>query len=256
MLPEERRQALLEYIRAHRAATVEALARRFFASEATVRRDLADLAGRRLLRRTHGGALALEGLESEIPMSVREAENRRAKEAIAAAAAARVRDGDVLVLDSSSTALRMVPHLAARQDLTILTNGAKAALALAELRRFRVYGTGGILRDNSLSFVGPRALDFLRSFHADRVFFSTRAFSLEKGVTDVSEEEAELRRAMLDQAREAVYLCDSSKLGTVSFSFVCPVSRLDVLVMDRPSGLSADALAEALRAPGVRLEIV
>ena len=245
MLTLERQEEILRILKEKKAASVEELSKRLFIGPATIRRDLDVLQRQRLVKRTHGGVVLLEGLNTEIPLYVRESERAAEKDAIGRTAASLVRDGDILILDSSSTTFHMIPFLRARENLTCITNGAKTALALGGLPHARVYCTGGRLRENSLSFVGGQAKHAIADYHAQRLFFSCRGVTREHGAMDASDEEAELRRAMIAIAGQVVLLCDASKLGRTAFSRVCPLDDIDVLVTDRaPDAEWARVLAE------------
>jgi DeoR/GlpR family transcriptional regulator of sugar metabolism len=232
MFTLERQQAIYELIRERKSVSVEMLAKRFYASETTIRRDLDILERNGVLRRTYGGALLVEGADAEIPLAVREGENVRAKNAIAQAAADMVTDNDIIIMDSSSSVLRMVPFLAKKRSLTVLTNGAKAAVELGSMLHHKVYCTGGFLRENSLSYIGPHAVAFMQTFHAAKLFFSARSIEPLEGVTDINEQEAELRQVMIRNSRSVNLLMDSSKIDTVSFSKVCPLSDIDTMITD------------------------
>lgn len=233
MFTLERQKAILEQLKKEKSVKVTDLARQFYIGEATIRRDLFKLEKQGLLARTYGGALLAEGAHAEIPPSVRETERRSEKEHIGHLAAELVEEGSVVILDSSSTVLRMVPHLASRVRLTAITNGARTALELGGLHRPLVYCTGGKLRENSFSFTGQAACDFIRSYRADFLFFSCRGVSLEGGLTEANEEEAELRRVMVKSATKTVLLCDHTKLGNDAFARIGDFNTLYALVTDR-----------------------
>ena len=233
MLTLERQEEIVRILKEKKAASVEELSKRLFIGPATIRRDLDVLQRRRLVKRTHGGVVLLEGLNTEIPLYVRENERSAEKDGIGRAAASLVRDGDILILDSSSTTYHMIPFLRGRENLTCITNGAKTALALGELPHARVYCTGGRLRENSLSFVGGQAKAAVANYHAQRLFFSCRGVTRESGAMDASDEEAELRRAMIAIAGQVVLLCDHSKFDRTAFYRACGFEEIDVLVTDR-----------------------
>ncbi|MHB1453054.1 MAG: DeoR/GlpR family DNA-binding transcription regulator [Saccharofermentanales bacterium] len=232
MLALERQQEIYTLMKEKKSVTVDKLARIFYSSETTIRRDLDKLETAGYIRRTYGGALLVEGVDTEIPLSVRESENIHAKNAIAMAAADMVTDNDIIIMDSSSSVLRMVPFLGKKKNLTVITNGAKAAVELGSMLHPKVYCTGGFLRENSLSYIGPHANAFMLTLHANKVFFSTRSVSLNEGVTDINEQEAELRQIMIRNSRNVVLLIDSTKIGTVSFSAVCPLSVINTMITD------------------------
>jgi len=205
MLSLERQQKMMDYIKENGKATVTELAEKYYNSEATIRRDLDALQAQGVIKRTYGGAVWLEGLDNEIPLYMREGEYKHEKETIAQLATAMVKDGDVIILDSSSTTHEMVRFLRGKKNITVLTNGAKTALSLASLH-INVFSTGGKMRENSLSYTGGIAKDAIRNFCANKLFFSCRAISSEYGLLDSAIEEAELRRHMMAQSQSNILL--------------------------------------------------
>lgn len=250
MLSVERREEILKLMRQRKTVSVDYLSGRFFVSAATIRRDLDRLSRENLVKRTYGGAVLLDGGSSDIPLPLREGENIGAKERIAAQAVKLIGDGNTVFLDSSTTVSKLVPYLADFSGLTVVTNALKVALRLGEYNRIRVYCAGGLVRENSISIVGVSARDYLSTFNADIAFFSCRGLSFEKGITEASRDEAEIKRQMLRGAAKKVLLCDSSKVGSTFFSTVCPLSDIDILISD--AGFDAGQL-EMLDHAGVRL---
>ncbi len=233
MFTIERQQNIIALLKTKKSASVKELSKKFFIGEATIRRDLEKLEKMGHIKRTYGGAVLLEGLDSEIPLSVRETEEKEAKGAIGHLAAQLVNEEDIIVLDSSSSALKMVPHLKSKSKLTVITNGAKAAIELGELLHVKVYCTGGTLRENSLSYIGELARNCINKFYVDTVFFSCRAIDMEKGLSDSNEDEAELRQIMMNNSRKSVLLCDHTKFNKVSFSRISDFSGIDCVITDR-----------------------
>ena len=236
MFTVERQQEILNLLKSKKSISVTELSRMFFIGEATIRRDLEKLGKKGLLKRTYGGAVLLEGLDIEIPLSVRESEEKVPKDIIGNSAASLVTSGDIIIIDSSSTALRLVPYLSAKNNLTALTNGAKTAIELGELPQIKVYCTGGRLRENSLSFIGETAEIFIENYFADIVFFSCRSISTQYGIFDSNEQESSLRRIMMRNSKKSVLLCDHTKFDKVSFSKICDFTKIDCLITDvKPS---------------------
>lgn len=232
MFAIERRKEILELLRKQKAVTVKDLSNKFFIGEATIRRDLEKLEKSGLLNRTYGGAVLLEGLHTEIPLYVRESERKQEKDTIACFASKYVSNGDIIIMDSSSTTMMMNSYLQSKTDVTIITNGAKTAVDLAEMKTFNVYSTGGKLRENSLSYIGETANKFFNNFNADTLFFSCRALSMKRGITDSNEEEAMLRKLMIQASRRSVLLCDSTKFDKTSFCKIGDVMCIDTIITD------------------------
>jgi DeoR/GlpR family transcriptional regulator of sugar metabolism len=233
MLTLERRKEILEYMKSKNAVTVSDLSSHFFISEATIRRDLEKMSKQGLIKRTYGGAVLLDGLNSDLPLMLREGESTKFKDQIAAAAAPFIQNGSTVFLDSSSTVSRLVPYFAGLSGVTVVTNAPKTAALLCEYRNLEVYCAGGKLRGNSCSVVGSTAYSFFAGCYADIAFISCRGICVDKGITDTSLEDAEIKRQMLQTARTKVLLCDSSKFGKEFFSLVCTVSSLDYVITNR-----------------------
>lgn len=232
MFSDERRQQIIDIIKEQKFLNVPDLAKKFFTSEATIRRDLDKLKKTGVLKRTYGGAVLIEGLDAEIPLVVREEERAEEKQRIAKAASGLVNEGDVIIIDSSSTCAKLVPYLFHKQPKTVITNSPKTAILLANNSKMNIYCTGGFLRSHSLSFVGEAARNMISSFHVDTLFFSCRGASIDGGLTDPSEEEAELKRIMIRNSRKIVVMLDSTKFRQHGFARVCDYSDIDYLITE------------------------
>lgn len=230
--PEQRRERILDVMKKKKSVSVHQLSKELYIHEATVRRDLKYLSDSGVIARVRGGAVLTEGLGAEIPLFIRETSNKEVKKGLAKAAASLVRDGESIFIDSSSTTAFMIPYLAERKHLKIVTNGAKTTVYLSSLQNASIFCTGGKLRENSLSYIGQGALDALSHYHFDRAFFSCRGVSAESGLWDTSEEEAVLRRELIRCSTQSVLLADESKLNKTSFYSITPLSKVQVLVTD------------------------
>lgn len=228
----ERRQELLEQLKEQKSVNIAEAAEHFHIGEATIRRDLEKLEKRGIARRIYGGAVLLEGLDAEIPMDVREKTEQSQKDVIGRLAAELVEDGDVLILDSSSSILSMIAHLNCCKDLTIITNGLKAADLAGNLDKAKVYCCGGRLRELSKSLVGMNARQFIKSHSARKLFFSCRSVNMEMGICDSSDEEAELRQDMIASSNQAILLSASTKFGTSAFCRICSMESINTIITD------------------------
>lgn len=233
LTPLARQQLILDIIKKHKSVLVKPLAAELFINEATIRRDLNTLENTGLIKRTYGGAILIEGLDAEIPFFARETSQTEEKDIIGMMAADLVKDGDTIILDSSSTALRMIKYLMPKKNLKVITNGAKTAFLLTKLNDCTIYCTGGKMRENSLSFIGLSAIEFIKNFYADICFFSCRSLSADAGLTDSSEEEALLRRVMISSSNKSVLLLDSSKINTRSFYKICDTEKITHILCDK-----------------------
>ena len=226
MLPLERQNKILEILEARKAVTVEELCAALYSSGATIRRDLQALENSGTIRRTHGGAVHLDGGGQDFPMTLRENENLNAKELLVQKALPLIKDGQTLFMDASSTVCRLARRLTGFQRLRVITNGLKTASILAEIGGIEVYSTGGRLRDNAMSFTGTQAMHFVQQYNADYAFISCRGIDPDIGITDSDEGEANLKRVYLQNAKRVVLLCDSSKLGQQYFCKIGPLESV------------------------------
>lgn len=232
MLPLERQDKILEILAKRKAVTVDELCAELYSSGATIRRDLAALESNRLIHRTHGGAVFMDGTGKDFPLTLRESENMFQKEKIASKILPDIRDGMTLFMDSSSTTAVLASKLNGFKNLRVVTNGIKTCNILSEKDGITVYCTGGKLRENAKSLVGSAALRSVEGIYADIAIFSCRGVSPDAGFTETNEDEAELKRAYMKNASHTALLCDSSKFGKKYFQKIGDLSELWKLVSD------------------------
>lgn len=248
MYAEERHREILERVRREGKVSVEELTEALGVSAPTVRADLGALEMRRLLRRTHGGAIALETTLYEPPYAERERARQAEKARIAAAAAARVRDHETVILDAGTTTYEIAVRLKERIGLTVVTNSLEAAWELMDAPRGSVETivVGGNVHAGRRATLGPLAAEFLTRLHVDRAFLGVNGIHPDAGWTVVDFDAAQVKRAMLSRAREVVVVADGSKLGTAAFASIGPLALAHVLVTDTaPDSSLTEALAAA-----------
>src|SRR5690606_2387423 len=228
--------AILDLLAEQGEVTVEQLVDRFGASAATTRRDLDSLAGRRLLTRTHGGAIA-QSVAYELPIRYRSHLGTGAKERIAVAASALVEPGQVVGLSGGTTTNAIATALAARDDLgaqglTVVTNAVNIAAQLAMRPEFKVVVTGGVIHPRSFELVGPFVEQLLGGVRLDIAFIGVNGLSATEGATTHEEAEAAVNRMMAARAERAVIVADASKLGRATFAHVGGSELFPVVLTD------------------------
>ncbi len=233
MLSEERRREILELLRNGGRVLVRDLSKRFRTSLITIRKDLESLHHQGLLERTHGGALPLRtGALQDQTLQQKERLHRNEKIRIAAAAVRMIRPGQVIILDSGTTTTAIARGCRHVRGLTIITNATNIATEL-EGSNVEVILTGGTLRKNSFSLVGPLAEESLRKLSADLLFLAVDGFDVAYGLTTPNQLEARVNRAMAEAARRTIVVCDSSKFGRRSLSLIMPVSAVHETITDK-----------------------
>lgn len=232
MLGAERQEQILELLRENRRASVELLSERLYASAATIRRDLAEMDERKLLRRVRGGAELIDGMNRDTPLLVRANKNRALKEKIAALALRFAHGKRTLFLDSSSTVTVLAERMAEFRNITAICSGMATLRLLNERATAELICCGGTVVNNS-SLVGRSAVHTIESYHADVCFFSCCGLSLACGATEAQEENAAVKKAMCENADLRVLLCDSTKFGRNFFCRSCGFGDIDIIVTDK-----------------------
>jgi DeoR family transcriptional regulator of aga operon len=233
LLNEERRRAILDLLSRQGRVLVTELSRHFETSQVTIRKDLEVLHAHGMVHRTHGGALpSRDGALEDPTLREKEKLHRREKLRIADSAASMVKEGQVIILDSGTTTTAIARALRSFQNLTIITNAVNIAAELAGTA-VEVILTGGTLRKNSFSLVGPIAEETLRRLNADLLFLGVDGFDVHYGLSTPNLPEAKVNRVMVEVAKRTVAVCDSSKFGRRSLSLIVPTSALQEVITDR-----------------------
>ena len=116
--------------------------------------------------------------------------------------------------------------------LTVLTNSIRVAIELSKKEQIKVISTGGTLLSQSLSFVGPLAERSLGMYHVNKAFISCKGVHIEKGLSDLNELQALLKKQMMDIADKTILMVDSSKFGIRAFSQIVSVTKIDCIITD------------------------
>ncbi len=241
----ERQDHIARFVEEHGRARVADLAALFSVSGVTIRKDLLALEGAQRLVRAHGGALAIDRSRPEVAFDIRERLQADEKSNIGAAGAALVREGESIVLDASTTALSVARHLKARtgwSQLTIITNGLRIALELAGQPGITVLMLGGRVRWEAMSVVGQLGDGLFDRINVQKAFLGAAGFTVESGLADATDEEAQIKRAMVTAAREVIAIVDHTKWERAAFATFCPTDRIGLVLTDAaaPAGMVDD----------------
>lgn len=256
MLDAGRRREIVEYVERSGGATVGTLAATFAVSPATIRRDLAQLDRRGLIERAHGGAAPrtrgrVPGIP-EPPVLSRSTMQVREKRAVGRAAARHVEDGDVVYISGGTTTAEMVPYVAQRHDLTVITNALNVASLFAAHPEMTVVVVGGTLRHSEMSMLGAITEDVLRDLRVDKLFMGSPAVHHEHGFSADDMTEVQSDRNIMAIANEVTVLADRTKFGRIATMRQAPITDVRRVVTD--SGAPPPAV-EAIREQGVEVVV-
>ena len=250
---EERRQAIVDIVEQTGRVSVSELSERLGVSEVTIRSDLQALAERNLIIRTHGGAIPANGGLPDLALIRRQQRQISEKQRIGQACAALIQDGDAIFIDSSSTALAILPHLQSRRQLTLVTNSLVVAQEMQMVSGVSVVMPGGTLHPDTASLIGTEGLAWLDKFNIQKGFFGAHGFSLTAGVTDVSTDEADLKRALVARCDQVIAIIDTTKWDKVGLASFASLDDLDTIISD----INAPAeLVDEVRTAGVEVILV
>jgi len=252
MLPADRRQVIADLVRERGSVRGRDLVDVLGVTDETIRRDLARLSEQGLLRRAHGGAIAIRpGDETDTAFRLREHADE--KVAIGRRAAELVRDRSSIILDSGTTTLCLARALHHRQELVVVTTAVTNAIELVGDPGTTVIMTGGVIRPTTFGASGQLAAATLRGLHVDQTFLAIHSVSLEGGLTYPLLEEVDAKRAMIEAAEEVILLADHSKFGRRALVKVASLTAVHKIITT--SGLDPDEAA-AIRDLGIDLIIV
>jgi DeoR family fructose operon transcriptional repressor len=242
LIPAQRRERIQEYLAVHQIVRTADLMDLLETSEATVRRDLEWLEQKGILERTHGGAILNQRVIFEQEYQQRAQHFPEEKKRIGELAASLIEDGDIVFINSGTTATQVLQHIRRDLRITVFTNNVNAALELGD-PGFHYYLTGGEFQSRSNSLAGRFALDNLNLVFANKVILGVDGISLKHGCTVPTNPEAEVVRKMIDQTKgQIIVVADHSKWGAVSNFPIATVDEVDKFVTD--SGLSKSAMQE------------
>ncbi|HKJ43541.1 MAG TPA: DeoR/GlpR family DNA-binding transcription regulator [Sunxiuqinia sp.] len=232
MLPQQRREKILDLIREDGHAKVLQLSKIFKVTEVTIRQDLEKLEKEGFIEREHGGAY-LKNIGANVKnIALHNQENLPQKAAIARKALKHINDGDTIILDSGSTTTEIAKLITNFKNLTVITNSLNIALILGVDTEINLVVTGGEFKAPTLSLTGQKAADFFDGLHVDKLFLATAGITLKSGLTYPSISDIVVKRAMIESANEVFLVADSSKIGKSSFASLGALSLIDYLITD------------------------
>ena len=254
LLPEQRRDRIVEELAGHDAVRGDDLARRFGVSLETIRRDLLLLEEQNLARRIFGGATRISGRTVEPPYEDRRIANLPQKQAMARLAVGLIAEGDTVIFDVGTSVAEVARALPADFRCRVLTNSILVATELAGRPNIEVLLSGGRVRPGDLALSGREAMTFFEGYYADRVFLGSGGVAAAAGLTDYHLDEIAVRELMIQHTEERFVLADSSKIGRIAVGRVCPLAALTAVVTDEGAdsgavGALANEGAEVLIAP-------
>jgi DeoR family transcriptional regulator, aga operon transcriptional repressor len=238
--------AILTALQQSGSVSVEGLSKELDVSLVTIRRDLDALEGKGLLRRKHGGAVSIEPLFYEPFRNDRsfQAQVERfadEKRRIGRAASALIESGEIIALTPGTTTTEVIRGIPLNHKVTVVTSTVNVAMELSKRKDLDVFVTGGHLRGDWFSLVGPTAAQSLSQLQIHTLFIGADGIDPKGGASCYNPDEAQLNSMMVKHARRKIAVVDHSKFGIVAGWRICPTSDLDMLITD--SGATDEMIA-------------
>jgi len=239
LIPAQRRERIQEYLAIHQIARSIDLCDLLETSEATVRRDLEWLEQKGILERTHGGAILSQRMVFEQEYQQRAQHHPEEKRRVGELAASLIEDGDIVFINSGTTATQVLQHVRRDASITVYTNNVSAIADIGD-PGFHYYLTGGEFQSRSKSLAGRFVLDTLGLVYANKVILGVDGISLKHGCTVPTDPEAEVVRRMIERTNgQVIIAADHSKWGVVSNFQVAIINEINKLVTDEGFDKSA-----------------
>lgn len=228
----ERQVRTMQVLKEHGHTSVSRLSKDLGVSEVTIRKDLRALEERKLLVRTHGGAMLIDHYLYDLPFDEKSQHHAEEKKRIGHAAAKRIEDGDTLILGAGSTTTQVARHMRSQKNLIVTTNSLHVTVELLNNLDVDVLMLGGIVHPATASVVGPFAEKMLQEHSFRKLFLGGDGFDVDYGLTTTNALEAHLNRMMIQSAQETIAVMDASKFGRRGLSLICGLADVDTVITD------------------------
>ena len=231
MLQADRCAKIYEIIKDKKSVTVQFLSKHLYASEATIRRDLEAMEKQNLLKRVWGGAM-LPTVDRDIPPFVREQTNIAAKEKMAKIASRFLKNSCSIFMESSSSNLLLIPYLRNYKNIVVITSSLRVSRLTAEQTTASIYLLGGQVYEGAI-LTGHQAVESVKQYHTDLMFFSCSGITAEAGLTSIEPKVMEVSREMMRHTKKKILLCDTSKVGKETLLTLADLTVPDYVIMER-----------------------
>ncbi len=230
-----RQEQILNILNERTFITVNELAKMTFTSPSSIRRDLTYLQNNGLAQRTHGGVSLPSPIKGVASFYDRSKKNIKEKRIIAQKASTLLKDGQSIILDSSSTVTFLLPYIAKLNYVKVFTNNLSTALAAIELG-INTHCLGGQSINGSVVLSSTDTYETISNITADILFFSSQSVDIDGNISDSTEEENYVRRLMIKASKKSVFLCDNEKFNRISLYKLCNIDDIDIAVFNKNPG--------------------
>lgn len=220
------------YVQQHESVSLDVLCTLFKVSKNTIRRDISVLEEKGVIKKIYGG-ITVSQPKQTVPFTQRQISHQAEKQIIARLAGQKVQDNDRIFIDSGTTTMHMIPFLADKHNVTIVTNNLNVLQSALDYPNLNIYATGGLLFRQTNSLIGTEAIQGLNHYNISKAFMATTGVSIEHGVTNSSSLEYQIKKDVIQKNVDVHLLADHSKLGVVSLMTYCDLAEITTFITDR-----------------------
>ncbi|MCE5197406.1 MAG: DeoR/GlpR family DNA-binding transcription regulator [Armatimonadota bacterium] len=232
MIAAERRLKIYNWALENGSVNVTALAEMLGVGPDTIRRDLDELDREGKVVRSHGGAIVKE--TGAVRPSYSQTRNERSceKSWIGRVAIDYLPPTGSIFIGGGTTIAQFAMRIPEVHPVSATTTSPEIAFDLTVNKHVQVGLLGGQLRSDAYTTDGSLSEEALEMLLWDVAFIGVSAIDIRNGITSIDRKAALLERKIIEHSSKVVVLCDSSKLGRLSYAKVGPVSLIDVLITD------------------------
>lgn len=236
MLKHKRQQIIEEKLNAKGSVLVSELSKQLNCSVETIRRDIKEMDALGLLTKIHGGAYLPSKYDKGVPIELRETFFEKEKMNMASKAVELIKDNTVIMLDSSTTCLKLAQAIIdSGKCVTLITNSLRiCSLFNSQFSNVNLISLGGQLHKPTASFTGYRTTDMLTQNFADISFISCPAVHIAHGLSDNNLNEGEVKKHMLLNSRRKVLIIDHTKVDSIADVLFYDLCDVDIIITDQP----------------------
>ena len=227
-MKNERIDSLEQYILTKGNVTLDELCSVFEMSKNTIRRDIEEIVRRGSVKKVYGGAVV--NTDNDIPIKARSGQYANEKYRIGQLASEYVCDGDIIFIDSGTTTVQIIPFIARKQKITVLTCSLPVIVESENYNNINLISLGGIFNHSTSTFLGSMALNSLKNINVSKAFIAATGVSIDGGLMNNTFFEAETKKEIVSMDTEIILMADSSKIGRKALITVCPLDRINVFV--------------------------
>lgn len=227
----ERRLQIFNIVKKNKHVDVNEMAKMFNVSSMTIRRDLARLENQGVVSTTYGGAILNEGVSSEPSFDMKSGLSQHHKMQIAYEASLLVNDGDSIFIDCGTTPFEMIKFLS-NKKITIMTNSWKVISAIQDFSKIKVLLVPGIYDPISEGALSSSTISFLENYTVDKAFISTQGVDINRGVSVPTDNDAQVKMAIMKCAKNKILLADHTKFGHSYMAKHGLLSDFDIILTD------------------------